>query len=114
MPSQARVIDHSSKAVPKSKRTAPRKTADANKVVPLVQTSVAVIEFAQLVVGDRFQPAYATGPDHPVYTKSRHDQARCHSVESINLKKEGFGYLEDPIVAVANNEKVTFLPVTFG
>jgi len=80
-------------------------------VVPLVQTNKAVLSFSDLVVGDRFQPVYAIGKGFPVYTKTRHDQARCHSLESIELKKNSYGYLEDPIVAVAANEKVRFLPV---
>lgn len=113
MPSQARVIDRSDKAIPKNARKPIVGRASTQKVVPLVDTNVAIIEFSQLVMGDRFQPAYAAGKGHPIYTKTRHDQARCHSVESINLKKEGFGYLEDPIVAVSSNEKVKFVPVSF-
>lgn len=82
-----------------------------SNVVPLGQTNRAVLTFASLVVGDRFQPIYALGKQYPVYTKTRHDQARCHSVESIQLKKKGHGFLEDPIVAVDANEKIRFIPV---
>lgn len=84
---------------------------DKSNVVPLGETNRAVVAFSDLVVGDRFQPVYAVGKNHPLYTKTRHDQARCHSLESIALKKKGFGYLEDPIVAVPANEKIKFIPV---
>lgn len=82
-----------------------------DNIINLSETSPNVLAFAQLVVGDRFQPAYAYGKQHPVYTKTRHDQARQHSLESMKLKKQGYGYLEDPIVAVSANEKVRFIPV---
>lgn len=81
-----------------------------DNVININETSPNVLAFAQLVVGDRFQPVYAVGKNHPVYTKTRHDQARQYSLESIKLKKQGYGYLEDPIVAVAANEKVKFIP----
>lgn len=83
----------------------------AQNVIPMGQTNRAILTFTDLVVGDRFQPIYALGKQYPVYTKTRHDQARCHSVESIQLKKKGHGFLEDPIVAVAANEKIRFIPV---
>lgn len=83
----------------------------AINVIPMGQTNRAVLTFSNLVVGDRFQPVYALGKQYPIYTKTRHDQARCHSVESIQLKKKGHGYLEDPIVAVDANEKVRFIPI---
>lgn len=82
-----------------------------NNVLPMGQTNRAILTFASLVLGDRFQPIYALGKQYPVYTKTRHDQARCHSVESIQLKKKSHGYLEDPIVAVDANEKIRFIPV---
>uniref|UniRef100_A0AAU6W0T1 Uncharacterized protein n=1 Tax=Pseudomonas phage Nican01 TaxID=3138540 RepID=A0AAU6W0T1_9CAUD len=89
-----------------------RKTNNiAPNVIPMGATNRAVLSFSSLVVGDRFQPIYALGKQYPVYTKTRHDQARCHSVESIALKKKGHGFLEDPIVAVDANEKVRFIPV---
>lgn len=88
-------------------RTNPEKT----NVVSLADLNRSVIAFSDLVVGDRFQPVYASGKGHPVYTKTRHDLARCHSLESIELKKKGFGYLEDPIVSVPANEKIKFIPV---
>lgn len=89
---------------------AARKTVD-NKVIPLGQINRDILSFSDLVVGDRFQPIYAQGKEYPVYTKTRHDQARCHSVEGIALKNKGHGYLEDPIVAVEANEKIRFIPV---
>lgn len=84
-----------------------------NAVVSLGQLQInrSILAFSDLVVGDRFQPVYASGKGHPVYTKTRHDLARCHSLESIELKKKGFGYLEDPIVSVPGNEKIKFIPV---
>lgn len=83
----------------------------APNVIPMGATNRAVLTFSSLVVGDRFQPIYALGKQFPVYTKTRHDQARCHSVESTSLKKKGHGFLEDPIVAVEANEKIRFIPV---
>lgn len=80
-------------------------------VVTLEETGPAFVAFSDLVLGDRFQPVYAVGDEFPQYTKTRHDLARCHSLESIALKKQGFGYLEDPIVAIPGNEKVKFIPV---
>jgi hypothetical protein len=82
----------------------------SNNVVGISDANPNILAFANLVVGDRFQPVYAFGKQHPVYTKTRHDQARQHSVESMKLKKQGYGYLEDPIVAVPANEKVRFIP----
>ncbi len=70
-----------------------------------------VLSFKELFIGDRFQPAYATGPEFPKYTKIKHDQARCHSLESQALARKGFGYLGDPIVAVLKDERVVFLPI---
>jgi hypothetical protein len=86
-------------------------TGNNSNVLTLGQLNSSIPTFSQLVVGDRFQPLYALGKQHPVYTKTRHDQARCHSLESTQLKKKGFGYLEDPIVAVDANEKIRFVPV---
>lgn len=89
--------------------TAARKSA---QVVDIRTTAVkAIVSFDELWVGDRFQPAYAVGDDQPIYTKLRHDQARCHSLETTQLKEAGFGQLDDPIVKVASNEKVRFIPV---
>ena len=82
-----------------------------SNVVNISETNPNALAFASLVVGDRFQPVYAVGKDQPVFTKTRHDQARMHSLDSMKLKKQGYGYLEDPIVAVAANEKVKFLPI---
>lgn len=51
------------------------------------------LTFAQLHPGDRFTlPA-----DHRLFTKLTDSTAREHSVHSINLKEEGYGYAEDPI-----------------
>lgn len=83
----------------------------SSNVVPLGQTTRSFVSFDTLWLGDRFQPVYAQGKQHPVYTKTRHDQARYHSLESIQLKKAGHGYLGDPIVAVDLNEKVRFIPI---
>ncbi|MEG0063086.1 MAG: hypothetical protein RR740_00635 [Pseudomonas sp.] len=81
-------------------------------VVDIRSTAVkAVVTFDELWVGDRFQPAYAAGEDQPIYTKLRHDQARCHSLETTMLREAGFGQLDDPIVKVNANEKVRFIPV---
>ncbi|ATW58069.1 hypothetical protein CNR34_00136 [Pseudomonas phage nickie] len=91
--------------------TARKTNNNANNVVPMGQTNRAILTFADLVVGDRFQPIYAVGKQYPIYTKTRHDQARCHSVEGIQLKKKGHGYLDDPIVSVSANEKIRFIPV---
>lgn len=91
--------------------TAASKNTGNTNVVTLGQTNREFLTFASLVVGDRFQPVYAQGKGFPVYTKTRHDQARCHSLESIKLKKKGHGFLEDPIVAVDSNEKIRFLPI---
>lgn len=82
-----------------------------SNVLTLGETNREFVTFNKLVVGDRFQPVYAQGKSFPVYTKTRHDQARCHSLESMALKKKGHGYLEDPIVAVDANEKIRFIPV---
>lgn len=89
--------------------SAVRKSA---QVVDIRTTAVTtVVSFNELWLGDRFQPAYAAGPGNPIYTKLRHDQARCHSLETSRLKEDGFGHLEDPIVKVDANEKVRFIPV---
>jgi hypothetical protein len=82
-----------------------------SNIINLAETSPNVLAFANLVVGDRFQPVYAYGKQFPIFTKTRHDQARMHSLESMKLKKQGYGYLEDPIVAVAANEKIKYIPI---
>lgn len=76
----------------------------------LMGSSKLVVTFDDLWLGDRFQPLYATGPKYPVYTKIKHDQARCHSPVSQALKRRGWGYLGDPIVSVELNEKIKFIP----
>lgn len=83
---------------------------DAPNVTTLMSTTKQVVTFDDLWLGDRFQPLYASGKSYPVYTKIRHDMARCHSLESQHLKRKGFGFLGDPIVAVDKIEKVRFIP----
>lgn len=88
---------------------------ESNAVIKAPMTTLmgstrTVVTFDDLWLGDRFQPLYAVGTKYPVYTKIRHDQARCHSPESRAMKKSGWGYLGDPIVSVETNEKVKFLP----
>jgi hypothetical protein len=65
------------------------------------------LTFAQLHPGDRFtQPA-----DHRLFTKLTDNTAREHSVHSINLKEEGFGYTEDPIETLPEDAPVEYVPV---
>ena len=85
--------------------------AETPKIVPIAATTRVAVTFNDLWIGDRFQPLHASGQKHPIYTKTRHDQARCHSLESRALKRKGYGYLGDPIVSVELNEKVRFIPL---
>lgn len=85
--------------------------AEPQVIVPIAQTTKAILTFNDLWIGDRFQPMHASGHKYPIYTKTRHDQARCHSLESRALKRKGYGYLGDPIVSVDLNEKIRFIPL---
>lgn len=85
---------------------------DETAVLPtLMGTTKQAVTFNDLWLGDRFQPLYAVGKQYPVYTKIKNAEARCHSLESKELKKKGFGFLGDPVVAVDLNEKVRFIPL---
>jgi hypothetical protein len=65
------------------------------------------LTFAQLHPGDRFTlPA-----DHRLFTKLTDSTAREHSVHSINLKEEGYGYAEDPIKNLPGEAPIEYVPV---
>ena len=65
------------------------------------------LTFAQLHPGDRFTlPA-----DHRLFTKLTDSTAREHSVHSINLKEEGYGYAEAPIKNLPGEAPIEYVPV---
>lgn len=67
--------------------------------------------FNDLWLGDRFKILNKPELSDVVFTKTKHDQARRHSVESIELGEQGYGYLDDSIVAIAQNTIVWFVPI---
>lgn len=69
------------------------------------------ILFNELWLGDRFKIINKPELADVVFTKTKHDQARRHSHESIELGEKGYGYLDDSIVAVTQNTIVVFLPI---
>jgi len=72
-----------------------------------MNTTSTSLTFSSLYPGDRF----STGADERLYTKLTDDQAREHSVHSINLKEEGFGYTDDEIVTFTAQTPVRYVPV---
>lgn len=71
----------------------------------------AVTLFNELWIGDRFEVLNDAALAGVTFTKTRHDQARRHSTESQELRSQGFGYIDDPIVNVAQSVIVRFIPV---
>lgn len=72
-----------------------------------MNTRSTTLTFLSLYPGDRF----TTATDDRLYTKLSNHQAREHSVHSINLKEEGFGYGEDKIVTFSTETPVRYVPV---
>lgn len=72
-----------------------------------MNTRSTTLTFLSLYPGDRF----TTATDDRLYTKLSDHQAREHSVHSINLKQEGFGYDEDEIVTFSAETLVHYVPV---
>ena len=71
----------------------------------------AITLFNELWIGDRFEVMNDPALAGVTFTKIRHDQARRHSAESQELRSQGFGYIDDPIVNVAQSVIVRFIPV---
>ncbi|CAG8863686.1 hypothetical protein PS627_00624 [Pseudomonas fluorescens] len=65
------------------------------------------LTFLSLYPGDRF----TTATDDRLFTKLSDRHAREHSVHSINLKEEGFGYGEDEIVMFPADTPVCYVPI---
>lgn len=65
--------------------------------------------FNDLWTGDRF--VIVGDASGEVYTKIRHDAARRHSRESIALGEQGYGHLDDSVVAMSQHAIVRFVPV---
>lgn len=84
-------------------------TGQPSHIQPLDQVTPAL--FNDLWLGDRFEILNDPSVAGDIFTKTRHDQARKHSKESRKLRAEGLGYIDDPIVSVAQNRIVRFIPV---
>lgn len=74
-----------------------------------ITSHVEPVLFNDLWAGDRFRIVGDTSG--VVYTKIKHDQARRHSAESIALGEQGYGHLDDSVVAMKQTTIVQFIPV---
>lgn len=79
-------------------------------LTPQVDQVQAVL-FNDLWIGDRFKVLNDLALKDVIFTKTKHDQARRHSAESIALGEHGYGYLDDSIVSVKQNTIVMFMPI---
>lgn len=66
------------------------------------------LTFARLHLGDRFT---LIDSGQRLFTKVADDRAREHGVHSINLKEEGYGQADDPVVPLAGDTPVAYVPV---